>query len=80
MNNNCFDEGDVQNCMLRSAVDTIISLGLGVAPVNKQFEKLSGILESINSNTGSDQTDSYYIKAEIEDIKDILKQHFKEQE
>jgi hypothetical protein len=78
MNNNCFDEGDVQNCMLRSAVDTIISLGLGVAPINKQFEKLSKTVESINSNTGSDQTDSYYIKSETEDIKNILRQHFKE--
>lgn len=25
MNNNCFDEGDIQNCMLRGSVESIIS-------------------------------------------------------
>jgi hypothetical protein len=50
--------------MTRSAVDTIISFELGITPLNKQFAKVHKSIENIESNTDSDQTDSYNIKSE----------------
>ena len=52
MNNNCFDEGDIQNCMLRGSVESIISFTNGLSVVNKKIEEQ---LKSINDNTGSDR-------------------------
>lgn len=79
MCNNCYEENDIRNCMLRSAVDTIISFGNGIAPVNKKIENVIEILNHIKSNTGSDQTDSFEIKNQIEDIKSILEEKLTEQ-
>lgn len=31
MNNNCFEDGDIQNCMLRSSIESIISFANGIA-------------------------------------------------
>ena len=69
MNNNCFEDGDTQNCMLRSSVESIISFTNGLAVANKQLDKH---LKSINDNTGSDHSYSFEISNKLDTIETLL--------
>lgn len=71
-NNNCFDDGDKENCDLLDAVQTIRSFQAPDNQVDKRQQEMISELENIRSNTGSDTTDSYYIKELLENIKELL--------
>ena len=69
VNNNCFDEGDMQNCMLRSSVESIISFTNGLSVVDKKIDEQ---LKSINDNTGSDHSYSFEINNRLDSIENLL--------
>ena len=70
MNNKCFDEGDPQGCMLKDAVDSIISFSKGISIANKNIDTQ---LKSISENTNSDHSYSYEIKEQLDNIQALLK-------
>ena len=69
MNNNCFDEGDMQNCMLRSSVESIISFSKGISIADRNIDDQ---LKSINDNTGSDHSYSFEINNKLDSIENLL--------
>lgn len=77
MNNNCFDSGDLENCMLRTSVESIIAFTNGIAVVNKKIEEQ---LKTIKDNTGSDQTYSYEINNRLDNIENLLEKIIKKEE
>ena len=74
-NNNCFEEGDSENCNLVDAVRNIQSDGFVERTPKDYLESIENKLKNVDSNTGSDQTDSCSILSEIQDIKELLKRH-----
>lgn len=76
-NNNAYKESDPENCNLMDAVKNIQSDGFAERTPKDYLDRIENLLQIIKSNTGSDQTDSYYIKSELEDISrkldDIMK-------
>lgn len=71
-NNGCFGDNDKDNCDLLDAIITIRSFQEPDNQVDRRQQEMISELESIRSNTGSDQTDSYEIKGLLEDVKEIL--------
>ena len=69
MNNNCFEDGDIQNCMLRSSIESIISFANSISVANKNIDNQ---LESINDNTGSDHSYSFEINNKLDSIENLL--------
>ena len=69
MNNNCFEDGDIQNCMLRSSIESIISFANGISVANKNIDNQ---LKSINDNTGSDHSYSFEINNKLDSIENLL--------
>lgn len=67
-NNGCYKEGDPENCNLMDAVRNIQSDGFIERTPKDYLEGIEDKLQSIKSNTGSDQTESYEIKNELEEI------------
>lgn len=67
-NNGCFSENDPENCNLMDAVRNIQSVGFIERTPKDYCESIEALLKKIDTNTGSDQTDSSYIKSELEDI------------
>ena len=71
-NNGCYKEGDPENCNLKDAVRNIQSDGFEDRTPRDYLQSIENKLQSINSNTGSDQ-----IKGELEDISRKLDQIMK---
>lgn len=76
-NNGCYKEGDPENCSLKDAVRNIQSDGFEDRTPRDYLQSIENKLQSINSNTGSDQTESWGIKGELEDISRKLDQIMK---
>lgn len=76
-NNGCFDEGDPENCNFMDAIRNIQSDGFVERTPKDYLEGIEDKLQNIKSNTGSDQTESYEIKNELEDISRKLDQIMK---
>lgn len=76
-NNNCFEEGDSENCNLVDAVRNIQSDGFVERTPKDYLESIENKLKNVDSNTGSDQTDSYSILSEIQNIKKLLEKHLR---
>ena len=60
------------NCDLYDAIQVIRSFQAPGNEIDKRLNSIESKLSSIKSNTGSDQTDSYYIHGELRDIKELL--------
>lgn len=71
-NNGCFDEEDPENCNLMDAIRNIQSDGFDERTPRDYIASIEDNLQRINSNTGSDQTESWGIKSELEDISSKL--------
>lgn len=76
-NNNCHNDGDLENCNLMDAIRNIQSDGFIERTPCDYLEGIENKLQSINSNTSSDQTESWGIKSELEDISRKLDQIMK---
>ena len=76
-NNGCFDEGDPENCNFMDAIRNIQSDGFVERTPKDYLEGIEDKLQNIKSNTGSDPTESYEIKNELEDISRKLDQIMK---
>ncbi len=76
-NNGCYQEGDSENCNLMDAVRNIQSDGFTERNPKDYLESIEQKLKGISSNTGSDQTESWGIKSELEDISRKLDQIMK---
>lgn len=76
-NNGCYNEGDPENCNLMDAVRNIQSDGFGERTPKDYLESIDDKLQGIKSNTSSDQTESWGIKNELEDISRKLDQIMK---
>lgn len=76
-NNGCYDEEDIENCNLMDAVRNIQSDGFVDRTPKDYLEGIDDKLQSIKSNTSSDQTESWSIKNELEDISRKLDQIMK---
>lgn len=70
--NGCFNEGDPENCNLMDAIRNIQSDGFDERTPRDYIESIEDKLQCIKSNTGSDQTESWGIKTELEDISSKL--------
>lgn len=66
-NNKSYDDNDVQNCELLSAVGVINSYVTDKLP-KEHFDNIEKKLDTISSHTGSDQTESYEIKKILNEI------------
>lgn len=77
-NNNCFEEGDSENCNLVDAIRNIQSDGFVERSPKDYLEDIEHKLSNIDLNTSSDQTDSYSILSEIRDIKRLLRECLKD--
>lgn len=73
-NNNCYDEGDSENCSMMDAIRNIQSDGFTERSPRQYMDSIESDLAAIKSNTGSDQTDSYTINSTLDDIKDLLEE------
>lgn len=62
------------DCYLYDAVQTLRSLQAPDNQIDKRLQAIESELSSINCNTSSDQTDSYRILGEVEEIKGLLNQ------
>lgn len=71
-NNGCYDEGNPENCNLKDAIRNIQSDGFEERTPCDYLNSIEDNLQTIRSNTGSDKTDSWGIKNELEDISDKL--------
>lgn len=69
LNNKCFDENDIDGCMLRDAVEQIMAFGKGISIANKN---ISADLKSINDNASSDHSYSFEIKNKLDNIETLL--------
>lgn len=67
-NNNCFDEGDRENCNLMDAVRNIQSDGFDEYMLKDYLEDMGSKLDAIQLNTGSDQSESWEISGKLDDI------------
>ena len=67
-NNGCYDEGDPENCNLMDAVRNIQSDGFIERTPKDYLENIETTLDSIRSNTGSDQTESWEISSKLDEI------------
>lgn len=67
-NNGCGDEGDPENCNLMDAVRNIQSDGFVERTPKDYLESIETTLDSIRSNTGSDQTESWEISSKLDDV------------
>lgn len=76
-NNGCYKEGDPENCNLMDAVRNIQSDGFTERNPKEYLESIEQKLKDVSSNTGSDQTESWGIKSELEDISRKLDQFMK---
>lgn len=76
-NNGCFDEGDPENCNLMDAIRNIQSDGFTERTPNDYLESIESKLLKIQTNTSSDQTESWGIKSELENISSKLNQLIK---
>ncbi|MFG6377343.1 MAG: hypothetical protein K1W19_03335 [Lachnospiraceae bacterium] len=65
-NNNCYDEGDSENCNIMDAIRNIQSDGFIERTPKDYFESIEHILENISSNTA--QTESWDINNKLDDI------------
>lgn len=63
------------DCDLYDAIKTLQSLQLPNNAIDNRMQELASSLSSIDSNTSSDQTDSYRILSEVRDILELLKKH-----
>lgn len=76
-NNNVYEKGNSENCNLMDAVRNIQSDGFVERTPKDYLESIEILLKKIELNTSSDQTESYSIKSELEDIysklNDIMK-------
>lgn len=70
-NNGCYKEGNPENCNLTDAVKNIQSVDR--FPQN-YLQSIEDKLKDIESNTGSDHTESWDIKNELYDISRKLDQ------
>lgn len=68
-NNKCYEENDPCGCNLNLALSVINSMNLGLTVFQKN---LNTSIKNIESNTGSDQTDSFNISQKLDDILKIL--------
>jgi len=76
-NNGCYKEGDPENCNLMDAIRNIQSDGFTERNPKDYLESIEQKLKDINLNTRSDQTESWGIKSELEDISRKLDQIMK---
>lgn len=67
-NNGCYNENDPENCNLLDAVRNIQSDGFIERTPKDYLEGIEKELKSIQSNTGSDQTESWNINDKLGDI------------
>lgn len=67
-NNNCFDEGDRENCNLMDAVRNIQSDGFDEYTLKDYLENIDTKLDAIKLNTGSDQSESWEISDKLDDV------------
>lgn len=73
-NNACFNEGDPENCNLKDAVENIQSGGFVERTPKDYLQSIENKLKDIETNTGNDNTESLWIKNELEDISRKLDQ------
>lgn len=73
-NNGCLDENDPYNCNLNDAVSMIQSFGFADTNLEDYLQNIDSTLDTIKSNTGSDQTDSSYINGKLGNIEDMLEE------
>ncbi len=67
-NNGCYKEGDPENCNLKDAVRNIQSDGFDDRSPRDYLQSIENKLKDIELNTGSDNTESWSIKNELDDI------------
>lgn len=72
-NNGCYNDDDPENCNLMDAIRNIQSDGFVERTPKDYLESIENSLKSINSNTGSDQTESWNINNTLDDILTELK-------
>lgn len=72
-----FDDGDPENCNIMDAIRNIQSDGFDEHSPKDYLENIEKELKNINSNTGSDQTESWEIRSELENISQKLSQIIK---
>lgn len=73
-NNNCSNENDPCNCNLYDAVNMIQSFGFSDTNLEDYLQNIDSALYNINSNTGTDQTDSSYINGRLSNIETLLEE------
>lgn len=66
--NGIYDDMRTENCNLPNAIINIVSDGFDERSPKDYLESIETNLEYIVSNTGTDQTDSYDIKNELEEV------------
>lgn len=76
-NNGCYKEGDPENCNLKDAVRNIQSDGFEDRTPRDYLQSIENKLKDIELNTGSDNTESWGIKSELDDISRKLDQIMK---
>lgn len=67
-NNGCFNQDDPENCNLMDAIRNIQSDGFTERTPKDYLESIEKEVQSIQSNTGSDQTESWNINDKLGDI------------
>ena len=73
-NNGCYDEDDSENCNLMDAIRNIQSDGFIERTPKDYLESIETTLKSVDSNTSSDQTESWNINNTLDDILTELKE------
>ncbi len=70
-NGNYFKEGDLGNCHLNDAIETIRSLQAPDNEIDKRQQEILSAVKDISFNS----SDIYDIKSDVSDIKDYLLQN-----
>lgn len=73
-NNGCLDENDPCNCNLFDAVSMIQSFGFTDTNLEDYLQNIDSTLDTVKSNTGTDQTDSSYINGKLGNIENLLEE------
>ena len=70
--NNAYDEEEQQSCSLYDAANMIYSLGFDDTKLSDFVENIDSNLYKVSQNTGTDQTDSSYIRSSISNIESTV--------
>lgn len=70
--NNAYDENDQQSCSLFDAANMICSFGFDDTKLSDFVENIDSNLYKVSQNTGTDQTDSSYIRSSVSSIENTV--------